>query len=668
MSDTSTRSRASNSPVVIVLAVVAMFGAFATLAWLGARRESAALYGFVRAIEFPFLNRLAPYSAFFELENIRKGAVPSFSMIYWNSFAFGLVFTALILALMMAALLRLERFSILQHVTIKASKGRTPHEIMARLARDEPSVQFFLDHDVLGLPTNEGTARQPWRAIELLLLTDSIRHIELSRDHSKPPALQLDNQRLRSWLSKRFGPVNPFAGIARRRLLDQVEIDAAVDDLSWPAVLILYPALWRIHAFHVEGPEGFVSVQAGIDTFIDSIWIETNSLKKEFGDGLALGFASPADREERNALYRTRLDAAKAPRRAKPRRSKLRWGKKVEPEPQTFDSLPPSTALDGLSDLARVHRLGRVERGEVEPDAHPGSSPAGSRPVKGGKKGAPPENLLFFSEVMSERGPNLASVAEARAKLKELLKRHLGVQTGFFPVGTDAKTGCVRYDKHIRSAEEKAFNTRAQDRLARAQIAIERVLWGHHYEFSAVGGAVELARRYGILPPNLFRWMRFCDETAPLWWFVQNLGMPAAYPENAGHYEHYQAEKAIGVAIEQPFIEAAIDGLRQEAERYLVPERVDELRTILGKDAIVSTMLRPDALEDFMPEFERITRTAAQAARAVQASAAAREDAGRAPKTSSGAIPRGKALPPEEPPARRVVARDALLNEFSLDD
>ena len=629
----------SSSPFVIGSMVLGVAMIFATVAWVGARRESAALYGLVRSVEFPYLNRFVPHAEWFGLEALRSSAVPGVTTIYENSLVYGLFFTALILVLLMLALLRLDRFSIRPHVSIRNDKGRSPSEVMERLARDEPSTRFFLDYDVLALPTGEGTARQPLRAVELLLYTNTIRSIQIDPTHTEPPTLKLDTDGLRAWMTERFGQENPFIAIPTRRLLDAAEIDRAVDDLSWYAVLVLYPALWRIHAFHVEGPEGFQTTQDGVDRFISAIWTELNGFRREFRDGIALGFASPADREERNALYRAH--------RTKPKRRS-----RGTPPPDA--EIEANTALDDLTDLGRIYRRGRVDRGEIAPDGVVERSHAG--PVRS-KKPAPPENLLFFGEVLSERGPRLACVAEARKSLKDILTRHLGVQRKSYPVGTDPKTGLVVYAARLTTPEQKAFNTKAQERLGRAQKAIESVLWGHQFEFSVTGGALDMARRYGILPPNLFRWMRFSEETTPFWWFVQNLGMPAAYPENAGHYEHYQAEKAMGVAVERPYIDMSLDGIRQEADRYLVPERVDELRTILGKDAIVTRLVDENAVDALMPTVMDKLSSAARDAAAAPTEKPARSDA---------PISRAVAAPPNA--RRRPATQDGLLRLFDIDE
>lgn len=571
-----------NSPFFLVPLLLGIGMIFATAVWMGARREAAALYGIIRSIEAPFVNKLAPHAKYFSIESLKE-VVPSFSMIYENSLMYGLFFTALIFLLMTTALLRLEKFSILKWVSIKSDKGRTYTEVMERIADTEPSVRFFLDYNVMDLPTTEGSARQPMRAIELLLFTNSIQYVKVDKAHTTPPDLELDTTKLRAWMCDRFGPKNPFIDITKRRLLDVREVHRAVDDMSWYAVLLLYPALYRVYAFYVlDSQEGYKTAQAEIDDFINGIWTELNGFKSEFRDGIQLGFANSEDRAERDAFYR----ASK---------------KKGSSEDDKPDNFTASNVLDNLTDLTRVFRNGRISRGEIESPAEVFVSKAGAeRPAKP----KAPEHLLFFGEVLSERGPNLDCVKAARDGLKDILTRHLGDQRGEYPVSNDPDTGLVVYDRKIATQEQKAFNIRAQERLARAEQAIEKVLFSHQYEFSVVGGALEQARRFGIMPPNLFRWLRFCEETTPFWWFVQNLGMPAAYPENAGHFEHYQAEKAMGVAVEQPHIHSALEGIRREACRYLVPETIDELTTILGKDALVSEVVNADVIGDIIPKFE----------------------------------------------------------------
>jgi hypothetical protein len=666
MADDQRRPPVVNSPVVLVPMLIGVGAIFATILWFSARREAAAIYGIIRSIELPFLSQFMPHAEHFTLESLRTGTVPAFSMIYANALVYGLIFTALILFLMMLAFNRLDRHSIMDQVTIKSDTGLSPEEVMKKLAVVEPSVQFFLDYDIMSLPTTEGTARQPMRAIEVLLYTDSIRAVKVDPTHEKLPDLDVDRDKLASWLADRFGPINPFMQDgAKRRLLDKREIERAVNELSWYSVLVLYPALLRIHAFYVEDKTGYETTQNTISDFIDSIWAELNGFKKEFGPAISLGYASDADREERNALYRAQRanGVGKKGRKAKN-------AKALATEAEHL-GIEGSTILDNMTELAHVYRRGRMDRGDILSDGTFERESAGTFPRD--KKASPPQNLLFFGEVLSERGPGLMCVSKAREGLKDVLTRHLGSQRKLYPVGTNPKTGLVIYDKQINTTEQKAFNTKAQERLATAERTLEDVLFRHQFEFTVVGGALDRARRYGIMPPNLFRWLRFCDETMPFWWFIQNLGMPAAYPENAAHYEHYQAEKIIGVAIERPHVNTCIDGIRLEAIRYLVPERIEELRAILGKDAIIRRMVGQGRTEPMLgfegQSFDSIVSDIEQGnlppATAVPPLVAA---GARAPQSRSMARPNtaGAALTHAAPPA--VATRENILSAFNLDD
>ena len=210
----------------------------------------------------------------------------------------------------------------------------------------------------------------------------------------------------------------------------------------------------------------------------------------------------------------------------------------------------------------------------------------------------PPRELQFFGEVLSryaERG-FLKSVVTAREQLKELLTIHLTERTKRYPVrlGPDGRTV---FSPRIDDREEQAFNHKAQLRLAEYAKALEGVLMTHAYQFGIVGGALNEARRSGIMPPNCFRWMRFCPETETLWWFVHNLGMPSAVPENAGLFEHFQMEVAAGSAITRPYVREALKGVRAEAERYLTPGMIEEIRSVLGKNAVIDELVKLGRLE-----------------------------------------------------------------------
>lgn len=587
----------TDNPIILTALILGIVMGFATMLWFAARRETAALYGMVRSIEFPFINRLFPFAEYFRMENLRAGTTPEFAMLFLNSTVYGLIFTVLILGLLFVALMRLDRFSIKPEITIASKYGRTHHEVMEKLAKTEPSVQFFRDYQVLALPTYIGSARQPFKALEVLMYAGAVREVVLDHATGAPPRLEIDEARMQQWFVSRFGPLNPFLTMQNGKLTDVEQIEAAVDALSWETVLILYPAIRRVQAFYTESPKGFKSIRDEVDEFINDIWREINEWKKEFGDAITLGYATPEDRAERNAAYKEKLKAAQKERKNR--------SKGDEPD---FEYEPYTDTRD-VSELEKIFIAGQIARDPSRAPAmerssslglvieEPENDQNGGAKKKGKKKPgrAKPENLLIFGEVLEERGPHMKTVAKARAGLKKVLTRHLGAQAQHedkYPVGEDDKTGQIIYRARINTQQEKAFNQQAQERLAVSASQIEKFLFRHQYEFGIVGGALEKTRKSGIMPPNLFRWMRFCEPKLPLWWFIHNLGMPSAVPENAALYEHYNLEVLTRSPVERPFIRAAIIGLKREAARYLTEETIEELARILGRGAVIDEAVR----------------------------------------------------------------------------
>lgn len=61
-----------NSPFFLVPLLLGIGMIFATAVWMGARREAAALYGIIRSIEAPFVNKLAPHAKYFSIESLKE--------------------------------------------------------------------------------------------------------------------------------------------------------------------------------------------------------------------------------------------------------------------------------------------------------------------------------------------------------------------------------------------------------------------------------------------------------------------------------------------------------------------------------------------------------------------------------------------------------------------
>lgn len=519
------------SPTIAVIIGVAMVSLFLTILWVAARPRMAHVYGTIRSIEFPFIWKFVPGSEHFMLDNLLRGFVPPTESIFLHSMYFGAFFFALIIVTMLLALIKLERFSITPHMEIHSPNGLPHDDVMKMYADTQPYVAFYQRFNLLEMSTVEGDARQPMTAMEVLEEAGAIKGVIEDYKSGRMPELDLDEDRLSQWLLSRMGPDNPFLlAFEKPRLERANEVAATIDKLPWTAVLILYPALWRRHAFMVEDTDGFDATIADVDDFIERIWKELNTISDQYGPQLRIGFDNDAQREMANSLY--------------------------------------------LEKNGKKKRKAKVKKGETPP----------------------PEGLISFHEMMTERGPKMEVVKEAYEGLKRVLTAHLGHDTGKFPV-RQGKDGKMAFDKSAETASEKAYMAIAEKKLKEAAATISReTLFAHKYTYGLVGGALENVRRTGVMQPLLFNWLRFHDK--PFWYFIHNLGMPTAVPENAASFEHFQAERVAKTAISVPFMRNCAAGLKIEAEKYLVEDELARIRATYGGRTIHDAVKRVFAAVD----------------------------------------------------------------------
>jgi len=200
------------------------------------------------------------------------------------------------------------------------------------------------------------------------------------------------------------------------------------------------------------------------------------------------------------------------------------------------------------------------------------------------KKGAERQELITLGELLEDEGANLPCVKTATEGLKRILTRHLGRDTNEYPL-REGSDGLIEYGPEAKQASEQAYMEATIKKLTLAAKTISsETLFAHQYLYGLVGASLEAVRKTGIMPALNFRWLRFYDK--PFWYFVENLGMPSAFPENAGAYEHYAAERIAKIRLSVPYIETAINGLRIEAEKYLVDEEKARIAEEYGSEAV----------------------------------------------------------------------------------
>lgn len=504
------------SPTVAILIGLAMIMFFCTVLWLAARRQMANIYGMMRSVEFPIIWEYLPGAANFKRDILVAGHTPNFSTIYLHSTYIGMFFLAMIAIIMLLSLIRLEKFGIKKHMEIKSPYGLSPEEVMGMYAELEPSVQFFKDYPLLELSTTRGDGRQPMKAMEVIEAAGALKGIDENFASGELPSLRIDEAAMRKWFVNRLGPENPFTDFQIPALETAPAVEAAIDKLSWTAVLILYPALWKKHSFIVDSKKGFENTIDQVDGFIADIWRDLNALKKREGDRLVLGFDDEDDRAIKNSLY--------------------------------------------------IEKMG------------------GKRKTKKKAKAKAAEGLITFGELLADEGEQLPCVATAREGLKRILTRHLGRDTKEYPL-SEGKDGFIVYGSEAKQASEQAYMQAMSKKLDGAAKTISKdILFSHQYLYGLVGAALESVRKTGIMPALNFRWLRFYDK--PFWYFIENLGMPSAFPENAAAFEHYAAERIAKIRLSVPYIETAINGLRIEAEKYLVEDEKIRIAEEYGREAV----------------------------------------------------------------------------------
>jgi len=70
---------------------------------------------------------------------------------------------------------------------------------------------------------------------------------------------------------------------------------------------------------------------------------------------------------------------------------------------------------------------------------------------------------------------------------------------------------------------------------------------------------LELARTDGVLATAEFLWLKPIDR--PLWYMLNSVGRQTAFPEIAGVFAHWVAEKRLDRPLKVPMVEEAVKAL-----------------------------------------------------------------------------------------------------------
>lgn len=83
----------------------------------------------------------------------------------------------------------------------------------------------------------------------------------------------------------------------------------------------------------------------------------------------------------------------------------------------------------------------------------------------------------------------------------------------------------------------------------------------HAYVATVLCGTLAKCRKYGVLAPNHFLWLR--PKNRPMWYALQSVGRRTPFTEVAGIHAHFLAEEVAGHAIERPYVVEAVEALEK---------------------------------------------------------------------------------------------------------
>lgn len=104
---------------------------------------------------------------------------------------------------------------------------------------------------------------------------------------------------------------------------------------------------------------------------------------------------------------------------------------------------------------------------------------------------------------------------------------------------------------------------------------VKEIIARHAFEYGVLAAMLELARSDGVLASAEFLWLKPRDRV--LWYVLNSVGRQTVFPEVAGIFAHFYAEKTIGYRLMSPMVEEAVISLEDAIDELVyVPDEEKE--------------------------------------------------------------------------------------------
>jgi hypothetical protein len=432
------------------------FGTIFVAFWMTKPEVVSALYRAVRGFQFfSFWDDLFPQARVMIAET-ERGRYSLFTLM-WSSLPTAILSAVGIATIGIIAYTKVTNEHLDAFITHKSPPSMMA--ILEKFAILKPSVRFVLDYKDYKLSSAKGAGRLPYHPLHFLQERDFINRVgredewlisSENNDFAEAlsyPYLDVKKKEIVEYFEGTFGPRNPFLDMANMNDLDEVR--KAVDAIQFYMVLVMAPALARVHYSIFYEEKAYVRAVLDLHKFPDEVWAELNAMKKAEGERLRLGFDDEKHRASEDSLWL----------------EKCGKGKK------------------GASAKSLV-TLGEYLRETI---------------TVGGKE--------------VQRGDTMKTVAKARALMWDVLTMHRLEDRKRWPVGQDDKANFIWTDKPPKTAAERAYMDKVMERLIRASEECNRLVHANAFCFGTLGTLVERTRQMGVYIPNVWRWMRFVEPS-----------------------------------------------------------------------------------------------------------------------------------------------------------